>query len=45
METYYDFEIWKSVHGAFDYQFVTDPAYNSARGPVSVLGARLHWSF
>jgi high affinity Mn2+ porin len=45
METYYDFEIWKSVHGAFDYQFVTDPAYNRARGPVSVLGARLHWSF
>jgi len=45
METYYDFEIWKSVHGAFDYQFITDPAYNRARGPVSVLGARLHWSF
>ncbi len=45
LETYYDFEIWKSVHGAFDYQFITDPAYNRARGPVSVLGARLHWSF
>jgi high affinity Mn2+ porin len=45
MEAYYDFEIWKTLHGAFDYQFVTDPAYNRARGPVSVLGARLHWSF
>jgi high affinity Mn2+ porin len=45
METYYDFEIWKNVHGAFDYQFITDPAYNRARGPVSVFGARLHWSF
>ena len=45
METYYDFESWKTLHGAFDYQFVTDPAYNRARGPVSVLGARLHWSF
>jgi high affinity Mn2+ porin len=45
METYYDFEIWKCAHGAFDYQFVTDPAYNRARGPVSVLGVRLHWSF
>jgi high affinity Mn2+ porin len=45
IETYYDFEIWKSLHGAFDYQFISDPAYNRARGPVSVLGARLHWSF
>ncbi len=45
LETYYDFEIWKTLHGALDYQFITDPAYNRARGPVSVLGARLHWSF
>ena len=45
MEAYYDFEIWKTVHGALDYQFISDPAYNRARGPVSVLGARLHWSF
>jgi high affinity Mn2+ porin len=45
MEAYYDVEIWKAVHGAFDYQFISDPAYNRARGPVSVLGARLHWSF
>ena len=45
MEAYYDFEIWKSLHGALDYQFISDPAFNRARGPVSVLGARLHWSF
>ena len=45
MEAYYDVAIWKTVHGAFDYQFISDPAYNRARGPVSVLGARLHWSF
>ena len=45
METYYDFEIWKTLHGTLDYQFITDPAFNRARGPVSVLGARLHWSF
>ncbi|HXP60137.1 MAG TPA: carbohydrate porin [Dongiaceae bacterium] len=45
LETYYDFQIWKSLHGALDYQFVTDPAYNRDRGPVSVLGARLHWEF
>ena len=45
LETYYDFKIWKTLHGALDYQFITDPAFNRARGPVSVLGARLHWSF
>jgi high affinity Mn2+ porin len=45
VETYYDFQIWKTLHGALDYQFISDPAYNQARGPVSVLGARLHWSF
>jgi high affinity Mn2+ porin len=44
VETYYDFHIWKTLHGALDYQFVNDPAYNRARGPVSALGARLHWS-
>jgi high affinity Mn2+ porin len=44
MEAYYDFQIWKTLHGALDYQFISDPAFNRARGPVSVLGARLHWS-
>jgi high affinity Mn2+ porin len=42
-EAYYDFQIWKTLHGALDYQFIIDPAYNRDRGPVSVLGARLHW--
>jgi high affinity Mn2+ porin len=45
METYYDFQIWKSVHGTLDYQFIGNPAYNRARGPVSVIGARIHWDF
>ena len=45
VEAYYDFQIWKTLHGALDYQLISDPAYNRARGPVSVLGARLHWSF
>ena len=26
-----------------DYQFVLNPAYNSARGPVNILGLRLHF--
>lgn len=45
LETYYDFEIWKTVHATVDYQFVSDPAFNRDRGPVSVIGARLHWEF
>jgi high affinity Mn2+ porin len=45
LETYYDFRIWQSFHGALDYQFVTDPAFNRDRGPVSVFAARLHWQF
>ena len=45
LETYYDFQIWKGIHGALDYQFVSDPAYNRDRGPVSVLGVRLHLEF
>jgi high affinity Mn2+ porin len=45
LETYYDFQIYKNVHGALDYQFITDPAFNRDRGPVSVFGVRLHWEF
>ncbi|MBU6410668.1 MAG: carbohydrate porin, partial [Verrucomicrobia bacterium] len=43
LETYYDFKIWKKIHGAVDYQFITDPSFNRDRGPVSVFAMRLHW--
>jgi high affinity Mn2+ porin len=43
LEVYYDFHVWKTAHLTLDYQYVIDPAYNQDRGPVSVLGARLHW--
>jgi len=45
LETYYDFQIWKTIHAAVDYQFITNPAFNRDRGPVSVFGARLHWEY
>jgi high affinity Mn2+ porin len=45
LETYYDCKLAKHLHGALDYQFVADPAFNRARGPVSVFGTRLHWEF
>lgn len=45
LETYYDAKIWKIFHAALDYQFISDPAFNRDRGPVSVFGARFHWEF
>ena len=45
LETYYDCELWKTFQLAVDYQFVSDPAFNRDRGPVSFFGARLHWQF
>ena len=43
IETYYDFPIWEPIHMAVDYQFVSNPAFNRDRGPVSVFLGRLHW--
>jgi high affinity Mn2+ porin len=45
IETYYDCDVWKTVHFAVDYQFIANPAFNRDRGPVSVFGGRLHWEF
>ena len=45
LETYYKFQIWKNLNATADYQYVINPAYNAARGPVSILSARLHWDF
>jgi high affinity Mn2+ porin len=43
LETYYDIQVWKTVHAAVDYQFISNPAFNRDRGPVSVFGGRFHW--
>jgi len=45
VETYYDCDVWRTIHASLDYQFIDNPAYNRDRGPVSVFGARLHWEF
>ncbi len=45
LETYYDFQIWRTIHAALDYQFVVNPANNRDRGPVSFFAVRLHWEF
>lgn len=44
LETYYCLALhaWRVT---LDYQFFNNPAYNRDRGPVSVLGLRLHTQF
>jgi len=44
LETYYclALKVWRIT---LDYQFFDNPAYNRDRGPVSVLGLRLHTQF
>ncbi len=45
VETYYDWAVTQYFHVAVDYQFVANPAFNRARGPVSVFAVRLHTEF
>jgi high affinity Mn2+ porin len=45
LETYYDRKIAEHLHGTLDYQLVANPAFNNARGPVSVFSTRLHFEF
>ncbi|MBV8927031.1 MAG: carbohydrate porin [Bradyrhizobium sp.] len=43
-ETYYSFP-WFVSKVTLDYQLIVNPAYNRDRGPVSVLGVRMHSQF
>ena len=45
METYYDAEMVRGLNAALDAQILFNPAYNHDRGPVPVLGLRLHGEF
>ena len=41
-EVYYAYQLSKSASLSLDYQFINTPGYNRDRGPVSLLGLRLH---
>jgi high affinity Mn2+ porin len=43
LETFYLIHVTKEWSVTFDYQFISDPAYNADRGPVSVFAGRLHY--
>lgn len=45
LETYYRAQVTAGVSAGLDYQFVANPAYARDRGPVSILGVRLHAQF
>uniref|UniRef100_E6QNJ4 Carbohydrate-selective porin OprB n=1 Tax=mine drainage metagenome TaxID=410659 RepID=E6QNJ4_9ZZZZ len=47
METYYAYSVRAVNHLTLtlNYQYVVNPAYNQDRGPVSIIGARLHVEF
>ena len=42
IETYYSLRLRRWLCLALDYQFIQNPAYNRDRGPVSVVGLRVH---
>jgi high affinity Mn2+ porin len=44
VEAYYSIPVG-SWFATLDYQFVMNPGYNRDRGPVSILGTRLHAQF
>ena len=44
IETYYELPV-SYFRLTLDYQFIVNPAYNEDRGPVSVIGARVHAQF
>ncbi len=45
LEAYYAYSLNRWATLTFDYQLVTDPAYNADRGPVSIFAGRLHAEF
>jgi high affinity Mn2+ porin len=45
LEAYYSYALWKWATLSLDYQFVVNPGYNAARGPVPIYAIRVHTAF
>ena len=43
LETYYKAQIASFIALSLDYQFAINPAYNKDRGPVHIIGVRVHF--
>ena len=45
LEVFYSLSLGSSAWASLDYQFIRNPAYNADRGPVNIVGARVHVEF
>lgn len=44
-EAYYRLSVFAQAEVSLDYQWIKNPAYNTDRGPVSIIGLRVHAQF
>jgi high affinity Mn2+ porin len=44
-ESYYNANLAQAAWLTFDFQRITNPGYNPARGPVQIYSARLHFEY
>jgi len=44
-ELFYSFNLFKAIWLAGDYQFLWNPGFNLDRGPVNIIGAKIHAEF
>jgi len=45
VEAFYNAAIVEGINLSLDYQHIDNPAYDAARGPVSVFGVRVHVAY
>jgi hypothetical protein len=45
IEAFYSVNVWSSLWITADYQHITNPAFNADRGPIEILGGRVHAEF
>ncbi len=45
IEAFYSVNVFSSAWLSADYQHITNPAFNADRGPVDIVGARIHAEF
>jgi high affinity Mn2+ porin len=45
LETFYNVQLAQFLFISPDYQFIVNPGYNTVRGPVHVVGLRVHLEF
>jgi len=45
LDVFYSLSFWRAFWLSADYQLISNPAYNSDRGPVHILSGRFHVEF